>query len=491
MKKYLPCFILILTITVKTPLCFGQNTINLGESLNYYPTNPNIISIQIKNLLELPDSNFQFRYFWLLNKDLTYINLKSGTDTNFANIEPLVFDLVNLTDSCHIKLLVESTYGDFFWSGIKVINFVEPQIISHQDFCNNQPISLTFSDSIIIGNKYSIVYQDSIIDSLHVPILGTTLFQNDPIFYPEIAELEQYRNTTRIDFDLLVHNSNNVLMYKKHSYFTYSKLNAPLLPPIFYNCSNTLNLFSNNFEDNIKFNWYKRNIDYDELIYSDTTPVFPDFLDKGKYVAKVSIINNSNEEVCADVSSTVTVLDAIDDIYLLSNKESIIDENDTAILSCVFDVDSMALPLISINWFKDNEFFKTTDGIFLETNMPGDYHAQYTNSCGIESSTNTINLLAGIIGAGVNEKQNGDFKEIYLYPNPAKDKINIHFPDLYIGKPINIRVYNISNSQLRNLEIIAESVIILNITDFRTGTYYIKIEEKKSNISTLNLTVIK
>lgn len=105
------------------------------------------------------------------------------------------------------------------------------------------------------------------------------------------------------------------------------------------------------------------------------------------------------------------------------------------------------------------------------------------NSCGIDSITNTIDLIAGI-------QDNNDQNAIRIYPNPTTDKVNISFDNL-TNQHASIVLADMIGKTIINKEIDIESNkfnYILTINSLNSGIYLIQIK-LKNNIITKKLTI--
>lgn len=101
-----------------------------------------------------------------------------------------------------------------------------------------------------------------------------------------------------------------------------------------------------------------------------------------------------------------------------------------------------------------------------------------------ESFSADLSVIAVIEAVSVNEMDN--LEELTIYPNPAKDKLNIRF-DLDNAMDIKLEIFNV---QGQSLVLIQEGILTngrheinTDISDLAKGVYYLKISDGSNNLT--------
>jgi hypothetical protein len=114
-----------------------------------------------------------------------------------------------------------------------------------------------------------------------------------------------------------------------------------------------------------------------------------------------------------------------------------------------------------------------------------------SNSCIITvPALSTTAVLLAKATTGISEFKNGN-SEIQIFPNPAKDKINVSLSPNIIGQT-EIAVYDMMGRNILNslVDYNGYSLLSFDITTLERGVYFLSIKNKH-NTSTKKFSVIK
>jgi len=135
----------------------------------------------------------------------------------------------------------------------------------------------------------------------------------------------------------------------------------------------------------------------------------------------------------------------------------------------------------------DNVSGSTTTKLILKdvkTGDKGDYWCKITGNCNIaQSKSANLKLITGTQELGVGK--------IMLYPNPVSDIFIVDFKDSKIANA-KVTLYNYSGKEV--LEVykkLDNKIVRINIENFNSGLYYIKIESNQFGISYWKVIVSK
>ena len=143
-----------------------------------------------------------------------------------------------------------------------------------------------------------------------------------------------------------------------------------------------------------------------------------------------------------------------------------------------FDLDSVSLDTI--------RYIRLVDIVGDGTAYDSDGHVIYdpyatTGSAGLDVEAIGV-IHAGTLHEGVAEISSLNFK---MYPNPAKDKLNIvGLNELSSQTPNSkIEIYNLTGKLVKQFYISNTSLVQINISDLKQGLYLVKLGQKSQKIS--------
>jgi len=148
-------------------------------------------------------------------------------------------------------------------------------------------------------------------------------------------------------------------------------------------------------------------------------------------------------------------------------------DNNTIILS--WSEPESSLPVKEYRIYRNEQFLlSTTNTIYLDENLSvGNYEyyvvTHYTNTCISGSSNHTIVNIE----VGINERENVD--KIVIYPNPTTGKLQITSNELQID---NVEIFDIYGKKLLEQKAEGRKQKEIDVTDFSSGIYFIKIQTK-------------
>lgn len=86
--------------------------------------------------------------------------------------------------------------------------------------------------------------------------------------------------------------------------------------------------------------------------------------------------------------------------------------------------------------------------------------------------------------------ENSDFPKFTLYPNPSDGIVGIKFDNIITGQ-FNIQIYNTQGQVMVKKDIVASGASYLQLATLKSGVYWLRITEAKSQISCVNQLLIK
>jgi len=96
----------------------------------------------------------------------------------------------------------------------------------------------------------------------------------------------------------------------------------------------------------------------------------------------------------------------------------------------------------------------------------------------VRNSYNTGLLPDGNSFFGINEKSKSSSSTMKIYPNPAKESVNILF-DRPVNEAVNIRIMNTNGMEVYSSRVIpAEKKIQLDVSGLSSGMYIVSIQTK-------------
>ncbi len=447
--------------------------IDLGLNQTIYKPFADSIQIQFLNKNAVNNSFIStqnFYYKWSIRSKYGTYLFKFAKDSSVLNIPNIKFKIEDFEDSIEVGLEISLLNGDSIWSGNKFIEILEPKCLSRKQFCNTN-LEIRYSDPMPTGHTYSIVYLDSLNNENFVPIYGTTLWQNSPVFNP-IIEIENLtENLTEQKYAFLIKNSNSNI-YKLEDYFRISHLNNPFLPSYQYDCQIGVSVLPNNFQNGLNYKWYKHTLTNDTNIFNLDNPHLNTYLEPGEYYVIAELKDYEDETICYAPSNNLRVYPEISEIFVASDIEALNSENDTATLQCYFNGDTLNSPLFQVDWYKNDVFYNRTDGLMLTVSEPGSYYAKLVNSCGVESNTNTIELSQGIASKIENIEQLK--KQISISPNPSFGYFNIQIDISLLNYPITYQLIDINGKEIMEPQGINSENTKIDTSKIKPSVYFIK-----------------
>ncbi|MEQ8904895.1 S8 family serine peptidase [Ekhidna sp.] len=215
-----------------------------------------------------------------------------------------------------------------------------------------------------------------------------------------------------------------------------------------YLCDGSITYFENKSSGEIDS--YAWSVD-DEVFSSESEP-FYEFKSSGTYIVKLEIADS--EEVIS-YSEEVTVSEGIDKVH------SII-ENKTSLAS--------NLSADSYQWFKNNDLLAgETNRTFVHNSAPGVYRVvAFIDDCNI-ASEEYEKIVLGL-----------DEQELFVYPNPVKDFIEIRQIDIL--KQASIKFISVDGKQVfPQLIESSNHKLIFNFTGISEGIYVLKINDLENS----------
>ena len=122
------------------------------------------------------------------------------------------------------------------------------------------------------------------------------------------------------------------------------------------------------------------------------------------------------------------------------------------------------------------------DGSFSTLANPSHTYSTYgsynvkliaSNACGIDSITNTINILASV-------NENNSLNNLNIYPNPTNSLLNVQLPTLTSGK-IQMQLLNLTGQCIWSMDIESPSTVLNKVIDmskFAKGIYYLRVQQQ-------------
>lgn len=126
--------------------------------------------------------------------------------------------------------------------------------------------------------------------------------------------------------------------------------------------------------------------------------------------------------------------------------------------------------LSSIEWFLDDELIQDQQNDTITALTNGTYSAQITDQYGCIYSTSNFQLSVSL-----SEYTTGQWM---IYPNPTKDVLTIEVEEKMIGTTVELLDLN---GRMLTISKISESSTLLDVSDFLSGTYFVRINNKGLN----------
>ncbi len=139
-----------------------------------------------------------------------------------------------------------------------------------------------------------------------------------------------------------------------------------------------------------------------------------------------------------------------------------------------FIADSSYSYIVLGNFFDDNN----TDTVKLTSNMFDAAYYYLDDICVSTDSTYTSNYL---YSSTVSIKEAMNEFNVFIYPNPATNFINIHFPDL--NDSYELKIYNVLGREVLFKPKINTLHTILDISNIEEGVLFIKILYKNQQLN--------
>jgi hypothetical protein len=145
-----------------------------------------------------------------------------------------------------------------------------------------------------------------------------------------------------------------------------------------------------------------------------------------------------------------------------------------------FDIDDIDPPTVTDNCDGEIDYDVSHN---VDTSNPGVYLVTFTASDNSGNSTSSQVEVTIVDPLSISDN---DIKNIFLFPNPIKDMLNIH--NVYSNS--NISLYDILGKKceidmINNFE---SNSISVNISSLKSGLYFLRIEDMNSGqLKTLRL----
>ena len=225
----------------------------------------------------------------------------------------------------------------------------------------------------------------------------------------------------------------------------YAKPNAGFTVNNFTQCFNSNNFIFTDTSKNIA-SGYKAFWDFGDASTDTSKIVNKNYGDIGYYQVSLRIVDKNNCMDSANQTVAVIVSPAKPIITLLSRTEL------------------QSTQANRYTWILNNVDYVDSGAQQLNINLNGSYRVRITNTNGCSSTSDSININ--------NVNFNANNGNIYLYPNPASDKLYFEFNGLQGDK--NIQMYNLSG-QLVGEYSGSELQFVIQLDDFTKGFYMVKI----------------
>jgi hypothetical protein len=158
--------------------------------------------------------------------------------------------------------------------------------------------------------------------------------------------------------------------------------------------------------------------------------------------------------VALNASGCVAFSDTLSAVYCAPFLQPVISENNGSLL--VSNVAQNA----TFSWFLDGQLLSNTTNNILNYNQNGHYQCIITDAFGCSDSTQILLIDAGL---AANKSANPS-----IYPNPAKDIINIALPTHWLGSLIELIDLNgkVLYSEKANAK-----ALVLHLSSIPSGLY--------------------
>ncbi len=258
--------------------------------------------------------------------------------------------------------------------------------------------------------------------------------------------------------------------------------------------SATLN-YSVNGGSNLVYNWTgsiatNKSTPFNITINSISNGTITISVDKANGVSDERTSNNSvtGNFVIPPVPTNYTFTEYVfrlqQDLWGSETTWSLKDGSGTIVHSGGPYTDQGTLPaLITQNWtLATNQCYTFTindtagDGICCGANGNGYYDIKSTNGSIVVASGSsfTSEEIKVFTNYSLDKNAFKNSKEIYIYPNPAKEILNIRVPS-YLGLPNRYVVYNILGQMVSQKEVTFEPDLTLNTSALNSGYYFISL----------------
>lgn len=258
--------------------------------------------------------------------------------------------------------------------------------------------------------------------------------------------------------------------------------------------SATLN-YSVNGGSNLVYNWTgsiatNKSTPFNITINSISNGTINISVDKANGVSDERTSNNSvtGNFVIPPVPTNYTFTEYVfrlqQDLWGSETTWSLKDGSGTIVHSGGPYTDQGTLPaLITQNWtLATNQCYTFTindtagDGICCGANGNGYYDIKSTNGSIVVASGSsfTSEEIKVFTNYSLDKNAFKNSKEIYIYPNPAKEILNIRVPS-YLGLPNRYVVYNILGQMVSQKEVTFEPDLTLNTSALNSGYYFISL----------------
>ena len=148
------------------------------------------------------------------------------------------------------------------------------------------------------------------------------------------------------------------------------------------------------------------------------------------------------------------------------------------------ECDSVATLHLTINNSVTNEFNETAENSFSWNNQEyttsGDYTQTFDAANGCDS---VVTLHLTINTTGINENE---IAEINVYPNPAKDRINIEGSEIK-----SVSICDIAGREIAEYKNNGESTMNISTEMFESGNYMLVIKKNDGSSTTQRVVIMK